>query len=110
VSLRPDGYSEGEYTETWWAVSEASCREVARSLLIELRDSGMELVKADYLDLFGEAWGCTLKDGEEASLTVVLVPKKPFRQRNASNPLRMTLTRTATPELDLSTEVVGEGQ
>jgi hypothetical protein len=98
ASARPVGYDQGTYTETWKAVSEDSCEELARALLMELRDSGMELVKADYLDLFGEAWGCTLKDGDEASITITLVPEEPFQQRSASNPLSITLIRTAVPK------------
>jgi hypothetical protein len=102
ASLRPESHSEGSYTETWKATSDSSCQDVARELLLELRDSGMELVKADYLDLFGEAWGCTLEERGEASLTIILVPEKPFAQRSASNQLRMTLIRTTVPEQALS--------
>ncbi|MDR1082824.1 MAG: hypothetical protein LBL27_03025, partial [Coriobacteriales bacterium] len=104
VSLRPRGYEKRRHTETWKAVSDDSCAEVARELLIKLRDSGMTLVKADYLDLFGEAWGCTLEERGEASITITLVPEQPFGQRSTSNPLCMTLIRTAVPEQDFLEE------
>jgi hypothetical protein len=61
----------------------------------------MRLVEAGYLDLSGEAWGCTLEDDGEASLIITLIPEKPFRQRSAANPLRMTLIRTAVPQQDI---------
>jgi hypothetical protein len=102
ASLRPQGYEQGRYTETWRAVSNESCRDIARELLLQLRGSGMELVEAGYLDLFGEAWGCTLEDAGEASITIVLIPERPFSQRSTSNPLRMTLIRTTVPTQDVS--------
>jgi hypothetical protein len=96
-SLRPQGYEQGQYIETWRAVSDEPCSSVARELLLEFRDSGMSLVKADYLDLFGEAWGCTLEDGGEASVTVTLIPERPFSQRGESNLLQLTLIRIGVP-------------
>jgi hypothetical protein len=101
ASLRPRGYEKGTHIETWRAISDASCRDVARELLLELRTSDMRLVEANYLDLSGEAWGCTLEDEGRASVTVVLIAKRPFGKRDASNPLCMTLIRTAVPEYDL---------
>jgi hypothetical protein len=101
ASLRPQGYTQGRDIETWRAVSDASCRDVAREILVKLRSTGMELKEAGYLDLFGEAWGCTLEDHGEASVTVTLIPENPFSQRNSSNPLRMTLIRIAVPELGM---------
>jgi hypothetical protein len=101
ASLRPQGYTQGRDIETWRAVSDGSCRDVAREILIQLSGTGMELKEAGYLDLFGEAWGCTLEDHGEASVTVTLIPEKPFSQRSSSNPLRMTLIRTAVPELGM---------
>jgi hypothetical protein len=96
-SLQPQGYEKGTYVETWRAASDEPCRDLARELLLRLRESGMELVKADYLDLFGEAWGCVLKEQGEASLSITLVPEGLLRGRDGSNPLRMTLTRTVPP-------------
>jgi hypothetical protein len=104
ASLQPRAYEKGNSIETWEAVSEGSCRDVARDLLLRLRDSGMKLVEAGYLDLFGEAWGCALEDNGEASLTIVLVPEEPFKQRGASNLLRMIMIRTAVPQQDLSAQ------
>jgi hypothetical protein len=101
ASLRAQGYTQGRDIETWRAVSDSSCRDVAREILIKLSSTGMELKEVGYLDLFGEAWGCTLEDHGEASVTVTLIPEKPFSQRSASNPLRMTLIRTAVPELGM---------
>jgi hypothetical protein len=101
ASLQPKGYEKGNSIETWEAVSDGSCRDVARDLLLRLRTSGMELVEAGYLDLFGEAWGCTLEDNDEASLTIVLIPEAPFKQRSAANLLRMTMIRIALPQQDL---------
>jgi hypothetical protein len=108
ASLQPRGYEKGSGIETWKAVSDGSCRDVARDLLLRLRDSGMELVEAGYLDLFGEAWGCVLEDNGEASLTIVLIPEEPFRQRGASNLLRMTMIRTAVPQQDLLAQGTGK--
>ncbi|MDR1013578.1 MAG: hypothetical protein LBL86_01175 [Coriobacteriales bacterium] len=111
ASLRPRGYEKGTYVETWRAVSDGSCREVARELLLRLRESGMELVEADYLDLFGEAWGCVLRDHGEASLSITLVPERLLRERDGSNPLRMTLVRTAAsqqPSVDHPNEFAEE--
>jgi hypothetical protein len=110
ASLHPRGYERGSRIETWRAVSDEPCRDVARELLLELRDSGMRLVKAEYLDLFGEAWGCTLEDGDEASLTITLIPKKPLSQRSAANPLCMTLIRIGVPDLELQGDVRGKIQ
>jgi hypothetical protein len=110
ASLHPRGYEQGSHIETWRAVSDEPCRDVARDLLLELRGSGMRLVKADYLDLFGEAWGCTLEDGGEASLVITLIPERPLSQRSASNPLCMTLIRTGVPELELQGDATGKIQ
>jgi hypothetical protein len=108
ASLQPRAYEKGNSIETWEAVSDGSCRDVARDLLLRLRGSGMELVEAGYLDLFGEAWGCVLEDNGEASLAIVLIPEEPFRQRGASNLLRMTMIRTAVPQQDLSAQGTGK--
>jgi hypothetical protein len=108
ASLRPESYEQGENIESWWAFSEGSCKDVARDLLLQLRESEMKLVEAGYLDLFGEAWGCTLEDGGEASITIILMPKEPFRQRSTSNPLRMTLIRTPVPQQGILLQEAGE--
>jgi hypothetical protein len=101
ASLQAQGYTQGRDIETWRAVSDSSCRDVAREILVQLRSTGMELKESGYLDLFGEAWGCTLEDHGEASITVTLIPEKPFNQRSISNPLCMTLIRTAVPKLNM---------
>ncbi|MDR0350915.1 MAG: hypothetical protein LBH64_05115 [Coriobacteriales bacterium] len=96
-SLRPRGYERGAQSEAWRAVSDAPCGELARELLLGFRASGMRLVKADYLDLFGEAWGCVLEEEGRASLVCSLIPERVLRERDDSNLLQVTLVRTALP-------------
>jgi hypothetical protein len=107
-SLQPQGYEAGRYVESWRAVSDEPCRDVAKDLLTELRSSGFELVEAGYLDLFGEAWGCTLKGDGAASLTITLIPARPLQRRSADNPLQMVLVWAAMPQ-QLQSELSQEG-
>jgi hypothetical protein len=60
-------------TELWRGASEAACADYARQLLLLLKDAGLELVQAGYLDLFGRSWGCVVKaaDGTAYTLSVV---------------------------------------
>ncbi|MDR0347244.1 MAG: hypothetical protein LBH56_02590 [Coriobacteriales bacterium] len=96
-SLRPHGYTRGTNIETWKARGEASCKDVAKELLLELQRSGMKLVEAGYLDLYGEAWGCTLDERGEASLVIMLIPEKPLALRSETNQLCVTVIRTSLP-------------
>jgi hypothetical protein len=80
-------------------LSAESCTELAREILFQLRDAGTELVKAGYLDLSGEAWGCTVACVDGSSLIVTLIPQALGQARSESNPLRVSVVHILVPEL-----------
>jgi hypothetical protein len=62
-------------------------------LLYALRDGGFELVEAGYMDLLGQAWGCTVQGGQGESLVIALRPAVAGAARCSSNPLQATIIR-----------------
>ncbi|MDR2586660.1 MAG: hypothetical protein LBC23_00180 [Coriobacteriales bacterium] len=103
VPLPPDyhavAYKRGVTVERWQASSAMSCRDAARELLLILQEEGFELVKAGYLDVSGEIWGCTVKTSEGASLVISLVPKSLGALRDEQNKLTLTIVRITSPEI-----------
>jgi hypothetical protein len=108
VSLSSDyrglSYSRGAAIERWQGTSDLSCPDAARDLLLTLQGEGFELVKAGYLDLSGEAWGCTVKTEDGESLVVSLVPEVLGSARDEQNRLVLTVVRIGTPDIPEWTE------
>jgi hypothetical protein len=96
--------SRGVGIEYWRAFSERSSRDVARDLLLDLQSGENKLVRADFLDLSGESWGCTVLTPEEESLVISLIPERLGSPRNENNRLAITVVRIAKPELEQSRE------
>jgi hypothetical protein len=90
----------GEGIEYWRAFSESGSREVARDLLLSLQEGGNKLVRADFLDLSGEAWGCAVLTPDEESLIISLIPERLGSPRNADNKLAISVIRIAKPEFE----------
>jgi hypothetical protein len=101
---RAVAYNRGIAIERWQTSSDASCSDAARELLLILQEEGFELVKAGYLDVAGETWGCTVKTQEAESLVISLVPEVLGALRNEQNRLTLTIVRIAHPAITGITE------
>jgi hypothetical protein len=96
----------GANLESWQALSERDCRDVAREVLLELRNEGYELVRADFLDLSGESWGCAVKTVSGESLIVSLIPERLGSPRSENNKLMVTVTHIVEPDLGQEKEQI----
>lgn len=91
-------YTSAETLESWRVVSDESCRAAALTVLESVRAAGYELVQAGYLDVSGESWGCVFVDDTGGSVTVTLLPERPFNVRSDENGLVLTIIRYLSPE------------
>jgi hypothetical protein len=83
--------------ERWTAEADSSCQDAARELLLSLRDAGFELARAGYMDMAGEAWGCSVAYGGSEALVITLMPADMRAARSSGNPLRITVARICAP-------------
>jgi hypothetical protein len=90
-------YNRATASESWRLRNGSGCREAAQELLYNLRAQGCELVQAGYLDLSGEAWGCSVQEGGGAVWTLTLMPQVPLAERSATNQLNLVATRFMAP-------------
>ena len=98
-SISSLSYQEGNLCESWKGYSQQSCSSVARELLLALEASGAQLAHSGYLDLSGEAWGCSAKGEQSESLTVTLIPQLLGTVRNEGNQLCLTIVHIKAPDL-----------
>ncbi|MDR2197759.1 MAG: hypothetical protein LBO07_07365 [Coriobacteriales bacterium] len=102
VAMPPDTtaleYQRTSTTERWRGLSEGGCEEVARGILQNLQAAGVELVTAGYLDLSGEAWGCTVACADGSSQVISLVPQALGQGRNENNRLQISVVRISPPK------------
>ena len=78
-------YQCSETLESWRFLSSASCTDVAIGILEEIHEQQFELLEAGYMDLSGECWGCVFIGSEGESLSVMLIPERPFSSRSDAN-------------------------
>ncbi|HBT94666.1 MAG TPA: hypothetical protein DEB24_00430 [Coriobacteriia bacterium] len=91
-------HSRGTGTESWRTVVDAGCREYAEALLIQLRDDGFLLAQSGYMDLYGQAWGCTVKNAEDDVYIITLIPDKVGANRNSDNGLQVNVVHVFEPK------------
>jgi len=92
-------YQYGVTIEVWKTQTTASCQDYARELLLTLYAEGMTLVKADYLDLFGNNWGCVATSEMIGSLTVTVCTKS--SASSGANVREVTVIRIMPVEIVL---------
>ena len=90
-------YSVDDYTESWQALSNLTCQQAAEEILITFRDSGYLLNRAGYIDLFGEAWSCTVYKDDGEVLIVTLIPEKKSLPRGPDNQLVIRVVHIFVP-------------
>jgi hypothetical protein len=95
---RHAGEERGRYTEQWQATGDVDWVAAARDLLLAMRDGEFELIESGYLDLRGDAWGCTVRDPQGRTFVVTLMPELPLVGRGEGNPLKLTITRFDEPD------------
>ncbi len=66
-------YFKGVGIESWKTKSNIPAKEVATELLEELREQRFSLIKADYLGIYGDSWGCTVKSSEDEAYVISLM-------------------------------------
>jgi len=95
-------YQQNGSVEVWRATTQASCVDTAASLLANLEAGGGVLVQDGYLDLGGQAWGCTVRwplaQDLDAALVVTLIPQTIGIGRSDSNLLVVSIMRISLPE------------
>ena len=107
TNVLPFELAEFEYIEeyrhfptldSWKLSSDLACAEYAMALLESLQSQGFELIEAGYMDLSGECWGCVLRSADGESLSVMLIPERPFSPRSSANRLVVTILRYLQPQ------------
>jgi len=97
-------YQQSVATESWYTYSTMGCREAARELLLGLEEDGFVLVKAEFLDLTKEAWGCVVKSEGDRVFIVTLIPESKSissKSPGEANKLVITVIHIKTPEIEL---------
>ena len=92
---------QGTATESWLGYSDLECRAAAGELLTSLKEDGFMLVKAGFLDLSKEAWGCVVQAEDNSAFIIALVPEKKSFSGNMSGSggaLKVTVVHIKTPE------------
>ena len=93
-------YRQGKSVESWHGYSTSDCRSVAREMLMGLEEDGFELVKAGFLDLSGDAWGCTVKTPGNGSLVISLIPERLGESSGKNNRLSITIVHMKALEIE----------
>ena len=93
-------YQQGIATESWYGYSSLDCRTAAAELLQNLEDDGFMLVKASFLNLSKEAWGCTVKSPDDSVFIITLIPAKKSTYNNPGNRLDVTVVHIRKPEVE----------
>ena len=93
-------YREGRNVESWHGYTASDCRRVAREMLLGLEEDGFELVKAGFLDLSGNAWGCTAKTQHNSSLVISLIPERLGASNGKNNRLLITVVHMKALEAE----------
>ena len=97
-SGRIDEYRRAETLESWKLISELPCSDYALSVLESISSQGFELVEAGFMDLSGECWGCVFSGANGESLSVILMPERPFSPRSDTNRLVVNILHYLQPE------------
>lgn len=84
-------YQCSQTLESWQLLSSKSCADYALSVLEDLRTQDLELVKAGFMDISGESWGCVFIGAQGQSLAVTLIPERPFSSRSDKNLLVVSM-------------------
>ena len=78
-------YRRAETLESWRLLSDESCADYALTILEDIHAQGFELVEAGFMDVSGESWGCVFMGSNGESLSIMLVPERPFSSRSEAN-------------------------
>jgi len=97
-SGRVEEYRRYKTLESWKLTSELSCSEYAQGVLRSLQSQNLELIEAGYMDLSGECWGCVFIGANNESLSVMLLPERPFSPRSDNNRLVVNILHYLQPE------------
>ena len=98
--FRGTSYSQGPATESWRGYSALDCRKAAREVLLGLKEDGFQLIRAEFLDLSKEAWGCTALSQTEGTLVISLIPEKFVVSSGSTNRLVITVVRIKALDLE----------
>lgn len=90
-------HTQRAVSESWRATSMRQCCDVARDILLNLQEDGFELVKAGFLDISGEAWGCTVVSAQGETMVITLVPQTLGLGIGQDNRLQITITHIGVP-------------
>ena len=91
-------HTQGRTQESWHTSSAWDCCYVAREILLGLQEDGYELIKADFLDLSEDAWGCTVQSTEGEVLIIALIPQSLGKDVSPNNRLMITVTHIKVPD------------
>lgn len=86
-------YYRAETLESWQYLREESCKAYAITVLEQVHAAQYEFIQAGFLDLSGQSWGCVFTDEGGSSISITLLPERPFSSRSNDNRLVVNVIR-----------------
>ena len=101
-------YKQGIAVESWQGFSALDCRIAARDMLLDMREGGFELIRAEFLDFSRDAWGCTVSSQEAGTLIISLIPEKLGASEGQGGSLTVTAVRIKAVDSEFGSDVGGQ--